>query len=218
MEIKYSRDAISPFVVMQPLYNDGHVHRLDMPWKAQSSPFVINRYHVDQMSAFDSIEQLEDHYLSHAVPMRQREENLSTFCLNAQASVQASRTRRGIGWVVLLHPEMFERIRYFPERSIAGAKQALVSQFIKLSGDDRLRVGRWTLVANEDYRQLHVWTAEHLRRDTITTIYRGGQPTNKVDGLVATMHEGRFFGTPMQSDHYTTGEYIHYTSWPLIEP
>lgn len=180
---------MSPFLNIQPS-NDF----LYFAPRFRKPSFQLTKLPVESLTRVATVEEAEDHYIDSAPRLGPCHDELTTFAINAQASVQAKFNRRGIGRIVLLHPVIFERIRNFPNGG---------TQFVP----EYREMGRWRLVATEPFdRGLEIWLADHLSQDEIITVFK---PVNRnsFDGMAIMQLENGFALGP--ADDYYELSLIH---------
>ena len=201
----YDADSLSPFLIVQ---KEGEkLYRLDLghvtPEMIKANARLYGQLSIpaSELRKANTIEEIEDHYIS-AAPLREVDRPRSIFSINAQGSVHGSYNRRGVGWIVLMHPDRFSRLL---DSMTEQEMQIWTNVFPE---DEQLKIGRWALAANKVDRQQHIWVSPHLSQDEVVTVYRDGNSKNIIDGLpVMVTSDGFLYPEESQKDYILRWKY-----------
>lgn len=190
----YDETSLSPFLIVndnpvlrrfeantepRPVGNQYLLDDLESPPRSREwSSFIVKKYDIETVPIADTIEEVEDHYLNNTITEPYYDNNeWSVFRLNAQSMRNAAISRRGIGWIVLMHPDTFRIIETYPNDPRFDNLPPLWT----MRGD--FTIGRWTLAATKVDRCHHVWTSSHIPVGEVFTVYRDVKVNNPIDGF-----------------------------------
>jgi hypothetical protein len=180
------------------------------------STLIIRDHAVPSLDTVTTIEEAEDYYLSKALSLGVTTKHpfghLTAFDLNAHVSESAYKNRRGPAWVAMMHPEMFDRIRYFKDMGKHWRGNVTQWEF----EDPTPVIGRWTLQATEEFRRVHVWTSTHLDKNVMITAFRDTNPNGR-DGVFVAKTPMGFGLTPIDDCLTSVGTYITKRTYPLSD-
>ncbi len=190
----YDDTSVSPFFILQDgrkgrLYSFSPLGKTITDESGRRSfSLVMDECEIADCQVFPTIDQAEDAFLGMATRTATARE-LNIFAVNAQSTIHGSYNRRGNGWIVLMHPEMFERINH----------DCLMP--------DGRTIGRWTLRAKKFDRCNHVWTSDHLDPNVIYTVWRSPDARKKLDGLVLAEGENGYAVAPYREGYILKFDY-----------
>lgn len=202
----YDDRHISPFLISQP---NGDNYQAQQYWRGDAA-IEIAALDPDIMKKVRTLEEAEDHYLSGF--LYHKYHTPTAAILNTHVRMHSTSHRRGSTWISLMHPDMFESIRFFPPRNNHGGP---ISQFTDM-GDHRV-IGRWSLAAVDQQTNLHVWTSPHLARNTIFTVYRSPDSANDRDGIVVVECEDGYALSRTDDPYTTISDYVSCAVFDTID-
>jgi hypothetical protein len=171
--------------------------------------FHSKKFPAESLQEVGSIAEAEDYYLSHAITRPRGHETLTRYALNSLTTRVAMNSRRGPGHILLMHPEMFERVKSYPSGFIESGM--IAGQLEKC--------GRWRQVQKIDPSQKisEIWVGDHLPRNETIAVY--SNPATPYDSLSVMPSENGFLLSPLHPPGcYSHATYMARDIHPEFEP